>query len=137
MLALSEEKQKGEGMNRFIKSILLFGICIAIVGTAAGLFLDGALASPADENEKETAQQAPASEHTNWRDVFLALSAALVTASGCFGAAYAVGRVGAAALGAASEKPELLGRSLLFVGLAEGIAIYGLIVGIMLLMKIV
>jgi V/A-type H+-transporting ATPase subunit K len=41
--------------------------------------------------------------------------------------------VGAAALGAMSEKPELAGRALIFMGLAEGIAIYGLIVAIMIL----
>ena len=39
---------------------------------------------------------------------------------------------GAAALGAASERPELLMRSLIFVALAEGIAVLGLIMGIML-----
>jgi V/A-type H+-transporting ATPase subunit K len=39
-------------------------------------------------------------------------------------------------LGAASEKPEIMGRALIFVGLAEGIAIYGLVVAIMLLGKI-
>jgi V/A-type H+-transporting ATPase subunit K len=35
-----------------------------------------------------------------------------------------------------SEKPELGGRALIFLGLAEGIAIYGLIVAIMILTKI-
>jgi V/A-type H+-transporting ATPase subunit K len=41
--------------------------------------------------------------------------------------------VGAAALGAIGERPEIAGRALIFVGLAEGIAIYGLIVAIMIL----
>jgi V/A-type H+/Na+-transporting ATPase subunit K len=41
--------------------------------------------------------------------------------------------VGGAAMGAVAEKPETAGRALLFVGLAEGIAIYGLIVAIMIL----
>jgi len=54
----------------------------------------------------------------------------------CLSAGYAVGKVGAAALGAAAEKPELLGRALIFVGLAEGIAIYGLIIGVMLILKL-
>ncbi|HOQ62216.1 MAG TPA: ATP synthase subunit C [Vicinamibacterales bacterium] len=62
-----------------------------------------------------------------------ALSIALVVGASCIGAGIAVGRVGSAALGAASERPELLGKSLILVGLAEGIAIYGLIVGVMLL----
>ncbi len=54
----------------------------------------------------------------------------------CISAGYAVAKVGAAALGAASEKPELMGRALLFVGLAEGIAIYGLIIAVMLVLKL-
>jgi V/A-type H+-transporting ATPase subunit K len=62
-----------------------------------------------------------------------ALGAAIVTGIACVAAGVAVGRVGAAALGAVSERPELLGRTLIFVGLAEGIAIYGLIVAIMLM----
>ena len=46
---------------------------------------------------------------------------------------HAVGHVGAAALGAMGERPEISGRALIFLGLAEGIAIYGLIVAIMIL----
>lgn len=61
------------------------------------------------------------------------LSAALVTGLAALGAAYAVAVVGGAAMGAVAEKPETAGRALVFVGLAEGIAIYGIIVAIMIL----
>ena len=61
---------------------------------------------------------------------------AITVGISCLSAGYAVGKVGAAALGAAAEKPELLGRAIIFVGLAEGIAIYGLIIGIMLILKL-
>lgn len=61
------------------------------------------------------------------------IAAALVTGISAVGAAYAVAVVGAAAMGAVAEKPETAGRALVFVGLAEGIAIYGLIVAIMIL----
>jgi V/A-type H+-transporting ATPase subunit K len=61
------------------------------------------------------------------------ISAAVSTGLGALGAAYAVGHVGAAALGAMGERPEVAGRALIFVGLAEGIAIYGLIISIMIL----
>jgi len=64
------------------------------------------------------------------------LSAALATGVSTLGAAIAVAYVGAAAVGAMSEKPELAGRALIYVGLAEGIAIYGLIIAIMILGKI-
>jgi V/A-type H+-transporting ATPase subunit K len=61
------------------------------------------------------------------------LAAALSTGLAAVGAGYAVGVVGSAALGAVSEDESLLGKTLIFVGLAEGIAIYGLIVSIMIL----
>ena len=61
------------------------------------------------------------------------VAAAIAAGLGTVGAGIAVGGVGAAAVGAIAEKPDLLGRVLIFVGLAEGIAIYGLIVAILIL----
>jgi V/A-type H+-transporting ATPase subunit K len=72
------------------------------------------------------------SKSTGW--AFLA--AAVSTGFGCLGAGIAVAYVGAAAVGAVGEKPEVAGRTLIFVGLAEGIAIYGLIIAIMILGKV-
>jgi len=65
------------------------------------------------------------------------MAAALATGLSSLGAAYAVGSVGSAAMGALTEKPELFGRLLIFVGLAEGIAIYGVIISVLILEKIV
>jgi V/A-type H+/Na+-transporting ATPase subunit K len=62
-----------------------------------------------------------------------ALGAALATGLACIGAGIAVGIAGAAAIGGITEKPEILGRTIIFVGLAEGIAIYGLIISFMIL----
>jgi len=64
------------------------------------------------------------------------LAAAISTGLGSIAAGIAVGYVGAAALGTIGERPELAGRALIFVGLAEGIAIYGLIIAIMILGKV-
>ena len=61
------------------------------------------------------------------------MAAARAAGLAAIGAAYAVAVVGAAAMGAVAEKPETAGRALIFVGLAEGIAIYGLIIAIMIL----
>jgi V/A-type H+/Na+-transporting ATPase subunit K len=63
-------------------------------------------------------------------------AAAASTALAALGAGFAVGKVGTAAIGALAEKPELFGRLLIFVGLAEGIAIYGLIVSILILNRL-
>lgn len=61
------------------------------------------------------------------------IGVALSTGLACIGAGYAVGAVGSSALGAISEDPKMMGKSLIFVGLGEGIAIYGLIISIMIL----
>jgi len=63
------------------------------------------------------------------------IGAAIAVAGSSLGAAIAVAYTGSAALAAVSERPELFGRALVVVGLAEGIAIYGLIVAIILIGK--
>lgn len=59
--------------------------------------------------------------------------AAIAVAGSTIGASIAVAYTGAAALAAISEKPEMYGRAMVIVGLAEGIAIYGLVIAIMLI----
>ena len=63
------------------------------------------------------------------------LGAAISVAGSSIGAAIAVAYTGSAALAALSERPELFGRAMVIVGLAEGIAIYGLIVAVILIGK--
>ncbi|MBK5929594.1 ATP synthase subunit C [Halochromatium salexigens] len=64
------------------------------------------------------------------------IGAGIPTALSTIGAGIAVGPIGAASLAAITEKPENLGRTLIYLGLAEGIAIYGLVVSILLLNRI-
>ena len=64
------------------------------------------------------------------------LAAALSTGLSCIGAGIAVASAASAALGAISEDSSILGKSLIFVALAEGVALYGLIVSIMILGKL-
>lgn len=61
------------------------------------------------------------------------IAAGLSTGLAALGAGVAVANVGSSAIGAVSEDPKILGKSMLFLGLAEGIAIYGLIISIMIL----
>ena len=63
------------------------------------------------------------------------IGAAIAVAGSSFGAAIAVAYTGSAALAAISERPDLFGRAMVIVGLAEGIAIYGLIVAVILIGK--
>ena len=61
------------------------------------------------------------------------LAAALVTGLSCIGGGIAVASAASAALGAISEDSSVLGKSLIFVGLAEGVCLYGLIISFMIL----
>ena len=108
--------------------IALLGLTLAL-GVAGTALL---LASPPARAAAEAAAAAlPASVWT-WG----LAAAAASTALSALAAGFAVAKVGTAAIGALAEKPELFGRLLIFVGLAEGIAIYGLIVSILILNRL-
>ena len=64
------------------------------------------------------------------------LGIGLPTGLAAIGAALALGPIGSAAMAVIAEKPEMFGRTLIYMGLAEGIAIYGLVMSILLLGKI-
>jgi len=75
------------------------------------------------------AEQTTEASEVGWR----AIAASLSIGISSIGAAYAVARTGTAAVGAITERPEIFGKAVVFVGLAEGIAIYGLLVAILLI----
>ena len=100
-------------------SLLLFSALCCLCSAAALAALPGG-------------EAAAVSDH---RAVGLGAAAALTMSLCVLGSAYAVARIGAAAMGAAAEKPELLIRSLLFVALAEGLAVLGFVTATMLLQK--
>jgi V/A-type H+-transporting ATPase subunit K len=104
----------------------------AIASVFAGAVLIGSAALAAEME----AGGAPAEPANVYKTVGLGAAAAFAVAVSILGAGYAVGRIGSAALGAAAEKPELLTRSILFVALAEGLAVLGFAIAMMLLQKI-
>ena len=92
--------------------------------------------SPARRRRPSSHGAAAASSSTGSSASWAALlGAAIAVAGSSVGAAIAVAYTGAAALAAMSERPELFGRAMVIVGLAEGIAIYGLIVAVILIGK--
>lgn len=103
---------------------------IIIIGGVSALALTLMLLQTGFAGAAEAAAGGTVSEGiVQWAMIGAALSAGLSSLA----AGYAVGMVGSAAVGALAEKPELFGRVLVMVGLAEGIAIYGLIVAILIL----
>ncbi len=115
-----------------MKPTTKFGAAVVAVGlvlaAAAGLLVVTPLAWAATA----AGSAAVAGDAAGWG----LAAAAVSTALAALGAGFAVGKVGTAAIGALAEKPELFGRLLIFVGLAEGIAIYGLIVSILILNRL-
>jgi V/A-type H+/Na+-transporting ATPase subunit K len=61
------------------------------------------------------------------------IAAGLAVGLACIGGGIAVGKIGAAAMGAMSENPELSGKALPFVGLAEGICLWGFLVALLVI----
>lgn len=61
------------------------------------------------------------------------LAAALSTGLSCIGAGIAVASAASSALGALSEDSSIMGKALIFVALAESIALYGLIISFTIL----
>ena len=127
----------------FAKYVALMGVAVLVIGAVLGLALSSALAGPPPEGGAVTPASPEAQAHQRELETsktkqawIFAVSIAAVISLACLGAAYAVAKVGSAAMGAAAEKPELMGRALLFVALAEGIAIYGVLAGILLYTKI-
>ena len=105
-------------------------VVLAVSGIlAAGALVVLALAVHGGAEVVNTAQVSTTSGG-NWAAF---LGAAIAVAGSSIGAGLAVAYTGAAALAALSERPELFGRAMVIVGLAEGIAIYGLIVAIILI----
>jgi V/A-type H+-transporting ATPase subunit K len=64
------------------------------------------------------------------------VAAAIAFGFGALGAGLAIGNVGAAAMGAVAEKPEIAGQALIFIALAEGLVIFGFITALMILGKV-
>jgi len=104
-----------------------------VIGSVVASALLLGTAAMAAESSQGNASTEPASVY---KTVGLGAAAAFAVAVSILGAGYAVGRIGSAALGAAAEKPELLTRSILFVALAEGLAVLGFAIAMMLLQKI-
>lgn len=104
---------------------LVIGLTVLTVGVSGA----DAQATPA------TAQQAQSTDSTT-SDVDTGsafIGAAIAVAASAIGAGIAVAYTGSAALATVSEQPDLFGRAMVVVGLAEGVAIYGLIVAVLIL----
>lgn len=107
------------GLGVAVAGVIVFAIAAGSPGAAAATVAANATANAAAHGSNTAAL----------------IGAAIAVAGSTIGAGIAVAYTGAAALAAMSERPEVFGRAMVIVGLAEGIAIYGLIVGVILIGK--
>jgi V/A-type H+/Na+-transporting ATPase subunit K len=77
----------------------------------------------------QEAQEGEAASASMWKYI----SAAAAVGISCIAGGLAVGRIGSAAMGAMSENPELSGKAIPYVGLAEGICLWGFLVALLIL----
>lgn len=119
-------------VSYFRTRAVAIGMVMLLAVLTVGLISHNACAAEGDQTSMNLEQNEEKPAHpVTW----IVLSAGIVMAAALLAAGYAVGKVGSAALGAASERPELMVRALVFVALAEGIAVWGLIVAVMLIGK--
>ena len=95
----------------------------------AGFFCASAQTEAAAAEETQVEQEAPQPATSAWKYI----AAALAVGFSCIGGGIAVSKIGAAAMGAMSENAELSGKALPFVGLAEGICLWGFLVGLLII----
>lgn len=119
-----KEGQNAAGTRRLVFGLNGFNAIVGLMAVGMGLvwFL-----SPSTVMAGGLLTQAVAA------DPYATLAAAISTGLAAIGAGIAVANTGAAAVGAIAEKPESFGRALIFVGMGEGIAIYGLIISFLVL----
>lgn len=125
------------GPLRTMKTILAGFMMLNVAGVLALVLvlLPGAPISaqehaPNGQGMETNQQMQQEKESSNYKE----MAAALAVGLSAIAAGIAVAVTGSAAIGGMTQNPDIFGRSLIFVGLAEGIAIYGLIISFMILM---
>ncbi len=104
---------------------------LSIGATVLIMLISTAIFAPAITAAEPAAAEAGASPSLMW----VVISAAIAFSFGALAAGYAISHVGAAAMGAMSEKPEIGSQALIFVALAEGVVVFGFITALMILGK--
>ena len=125
--------KNGKKTSRAVATQLLAFLAVCIVTFAAPMIASAAPEDPTT-NTPATSDVAPAPVD-NSKGMGL-LAAALVTGLAGIGGGIAVAAAAPAAIGATSEDPKAFGKSLIFVALGEGIALYGLLISILILNKV-
>ena len=116
--------------QEFKKKILLsLIILMAIISMVGLVYVTETIAQTPGTGQEMTTERAEVIK-------FGVIAAAIAVGFGALAAGYAIAHVGAAAIGAIAEKPEIAGQALIFIALAEGLIIFGFITALMILGKV-
>ncbi|MGQ9616073.1 MAG: ATP synthase subunit C [Spirochaetota bacterium] len=128
------DERKKRLRNRILISIVVLFSVLTITGVIAGVRLFAQEGGAGGQVLPEI--QPLSSQERATISKFAFIAAAIAFGLGALGAGLAIGNVGAAAMGAVAEKPEIAGQALIFVALAEGLVIFGFITALMILGKV-
>ncbi|MBN1480028.1 ATPase [candidate division KSB1 bacterium] len=122
-----------EKLKANIKTSLI--VLVALLCITGAVFSTVAAQDDADHALSETSRSTPLSKEQAEVSKMALLAAAIAFAAGAIAAGFAISHVGAAAMGAVAEKPEIGGQALIFIALAEGLVVFGFITSLMILGK--
>jgi len=117
--------------RRISQSLIALFSLLLITGT---IFTFDAVAADAHASSEQNI--AATNEQGGGNAMWGLIAAAIAFGLGALGAGIAIANVGAAAMGAVAEKPEIAGQALIFVALAEGLVVFGFIMGLLILGKV-
>lgn len=113
--------------GKSVKKPLVANLCgfFLVMFATAAVFLSQGVAA---------AEVAAVAGSTDWTKAIGYLAAALAVGISGIASGIAVSNSACAAIGALTENEGSFGKSIVFVGMAEGIAIYGLLIAIVILL---
>ncbi len=127
----TEEKSRNQAQVRFMRWMKVSVISLFVAFAFMGVFFTQNLGASETAPVSTTVVEAESSGITDAAWSFI--GSALAIGLSIIGAGIAVGNVGSAALGALGENPKIFGQAVIFVGLAEGLAIFGFIISFLIL----
>ena len=118
-------KYQHEFRKKIILSIFFVAVVLAMLGAVS---ITGVFAQTGVGEAPVTVEEAGVAK-------IGLIAAAVAFGFGAIGAGIAIANVGAAAMGAIGEKPEIASQALIFIALAEGLVVFGFIAAILILAK--
>ena len=119
-------KTNRSAFTRKVAMTLFFTMAVLImlaIFPIASVFAQSSSSAPITPEQAEVAK-------------FGFIAAAVAFGFGAIGAGIGIANVGAAAMGAISEKPEVAGQALIFIALAEGLVVFGFITALIILGRV-